>query len=341
VPVSAVDVVRVAFDHAATQLFKPFRLGQWTRLAFVGILAGEATLGGFNYRYPSSGRSGTPQFFLQQIPRVPYGILGVFAFVLLVAAALILGLIFAYISSRMRFVLFDSVVAKECHIRRFWSARGDQALSYFLFNILFSLVMLTGIATILVPAAVIAASLGWFRSPREHLAGLILGGLAVLVIFLALVFLAVVAAVLTKDFVVPQMALENIGVVDGWSRLIHMLRDAPWAYAGYLGLKILLRIGSVAVMVIAALVVILVWLIPFGSVGLAGFLLARVIGLGWNVLTVIVTVVFGLVAVCALIYALALATVPIIVFFPAYSIHFFADRYEPLRGALAQFPAGA
>jgi hypothetical protein len=333
-----VDVVRVAFDHAAAQLFKPFRLGQWTRLAFVGILAGEGAMGGFNgfnYRFPSTGRIGTSQFFLQQIPRLPAGAVGVFAIGLLIAAALIVGLIFAYISSMMRFVLFDSIVAKECHIRRFWSARQEPGLRYFLFNILFSLVMLTGIATILVPAAVVAASLGWFRSPREHLAGLILGGLVLLVVFLALIFFAVVVAVLTKDFVVPQMALENIGVVDAWSRLIHMVRDAPWSYAGYIGLKILLRIGATVVMAIAALVVLLALLIPFGSVGLAGFLVARVLHLGWNVLTVIVTVVFGLVAVCSLIYAFALASVPMIVFFPAYSIHFFADRYEPLKGAIS------
>jgi hypothetical protein len=34
-PVSAVDVIKSAFDHMKQQLFKPFRLGQWTRLAAV------------------------------------------------------------------------------------------------------------------------------------------------------------------------------------------------------------------------------------------------------------------------------------------------------------------
>jgi len=334
---SAVDVVRVAFDHSSAQLFQPFRLGQWTRLAVVGFLAGEMTLGGcngFNFRYPMPGRGGTTTAFLEQVRGLPFGALSVLAIALLVIAALIVGLIFLYISSMMRFVLFDSVVAKECHIRRSWSARQDQGLRYFLFQILLSVVMLTGIFTLLVPAALVATRLGWLQNPREHLLPLILAGLLVVAVFMALVFLVSVVTVLTKDFVVPQMALENLGVVDGWSRLAHMMHDDPWAYVGYLGLKILLRIGAMVAMFIVALVVILVWIIPFGGVGLAGFLAARAIGLAWNVLTITVAVLFCLVAACALIYALALASVPIAVFFPAYSIHFFADRYLPLKGAL-------
>ena len=163
---------------------------------------------------------------------------------------------------------------------------------------------------------------------------MILAGLIVVGVFIVLVFLGAVVTVLTKDFVVPQMALENLGVMDAWNRLAHMMRDDPWAYVGYLGLKILLRIGAVVAMFIVALVVILVWIIPFGGVGLAGFLAARAIGLAWNFSTITIAVLFCLVAVCALIYALALASVPIVVFFPAYSIHFFADRYSPLKGAL-------
>ena len=96
----------------------------------------------------------------------------------------------------------------------------------------------------------------------------------------------------------------------------------------------MLSLGAMVAMAIAALIVILAWIIPFGGVGLAVFLVARAIGLTWNVLTIVPAVLFCVVAVAALIYALALASVPMIVFFPAYSIHFFADRYAPLKRAL-------
>ena len=45
-PISAMDSISLAFEHTKRQLFKPFRFGQWVRLAFVGLLAGELGSGG-------------------------------------------------------------------------------------------------------------------------------------------------------------------------------------------------------------------------------------------------------------------------------------------------------
>lgn len=53
-PANAADVVRSAFLHTIQQLFKPFRLGQWTRLAVTGLLAGElSSTGGCSFRLPA------------------------------------------------------------------------------------------------------------------------------------------------------------------------------------------------------------------------------------------------------------------------------------------------
>ena len=46
--VSAVDAITPALEHTKRQLFMPFRIGQWTKLAFVGLLAGELGSSGFN-----------------------------------------------------------------------------------------------------------------------------------------------------------------------------------------------------------------------------------------------------------------------------------------------------
>src|ERR1700674_5806487 len=46
VALSAVDVIGPAFDGVKQQLFKPFRMSQWLRLAITGLLAGEMGVGG-------------------------------------------------------------------------------------------------------------------------------------------------------------------------------------------------------------------------------------------------------------------------------------------------------
>ena len=329
-PISAVDVVRVAFDHTATQLFKPFRLGQWTRLAVVAFLAGELAPNGCSLQssFPSR-RGGTAAAFLAQA--VPFNPLALLGIGLLVLVFFVLAIAFLYVSSRMRFVLFDSIVGKTCHIGAYWRNRHSQGLQYFLFQLLLGAVMFSGTVTLIGTALIFAFSFGWFRDPRDHLLPLILGGLVLAAVFAVFGILALVISVLTKDFVVPQMALEDIGVVEGWSRLLKMMQEDKAAYAGYIGLKIVLSIGESVALFVVILAVILVLLIPFGGFGLAGFLIARALELTWNLFTLTVAIMFGAVAVSAMIYAMALASVPLAVFFPAYSIHFFADRYEPLR----------
>jgi hypothetical protein len=61
-------------------------------------------------------------------------------------------------------------------------------------------------------------------------------------------------------------------------------------------------------------------------------------GWDWNVMTVTAAVIFGCMALGILIFAMALISVPLAVFFPAYAIYFFAPRYLPL-GALLRPPA--
>src|SRR5271157_1814266 len=104
-PISAVDAVNPAFQHAKQQLLHPFRFGQWARLAFVGLLAGEAGSGGgcnSNFRLPSSHQHGGSQHFLSgtSLPHFaqhPALYAGVIAWTVVIGLALIVG--FLYISS--------------------------------------------------------------------------------------------------------------------------------------------------------------------------------------------------------------------------------------------------
>lgn len=130
------------------------------------------------------------------------------------------------------------------------------------------------------------------------------------------------------------MAIEDISVEEGWRRLWSMLKTEKGGYAGYVGLKILLSIGAAIVMGISVLIVVLVFLIPIGAVGLIAVFGGRAAGLTWNLFTLSVAIMAGCVALAAILYAVALLTVPAIVFFPAYSIYFFAARYPALNTML-------
>jgi hypothetical protein len=332
-PASAVDVIRPAFDHTVRQLFKPFRLGQWVRLAITGLLAGElGTPGGCSAQIPWRPPNRSDQLLAQAV--IPRGGLWFAAIVLLVLLALVLVIALIYISSRMRFVLFDSVVAKECNIRRYWAQRSGPAFRYFAFQLLLIMAITSGVAFFASIAAIIAFLTGWLRNPRQHVIPLILVGTVFFLFIAAFLIIAFLVAVLTKDFVVPQMALEDLTVAEGWRRLWFRLMSEKGGFAGYVGMKIVLTIAATIAEGIAALIVVLALLIPIGFVALIVVLGARAIGIAWNVFTISVAIVAGCIVLAAVIFGVLLISVPVIVFFPAYSIYFFATRYPALSTVL-------
>jgi MFS family permease len=332
-PLSAVDAVSPALQHAQQQLTRPFRFGQWVRLAFVGALAGEtASFGGcntnFNSPTPHAGRGSA--FFPAQFPAIDEHSARFLALAVIFAVVgIVLVVLFTYIGSVMKFILFDSVVSRECHVRAGWRRRKHDGFQLFLWQILFALICITSIVILVGAPVLYAWALGWFREPSQHLVPLILWGLSVLLLFLGLLLFFAIIQVMTTDFVVPEMALQEIDAFEGWRRLLPKLNAEKLAYAAYIGMKIVLAIGAAIVFL----------LIPFGGVGLVAVFTGKAMGLTWNVGTITVAVIYCCIAAAVFIFAALLIAVPKVVFFPAYSIHFFAPRFPPLAALLAPPPA--
>ena len=201
------------------------------------------------------------------MPSIAHGVLAALIAILIVAG-LVLFVVFAYLNSMMRFVLFDSVVMRECRIRESWRRRTRPGFRYFLWQIGFFLVVWGGLAIIVGVPAGIAFVLGWFESPQQHLVVLILGGIALFFLLFICFILILTVAVMTKDFVVPQMALEEIGAVDAWRRLLAMMKAEKWSYAGYIGMKIILAIAAGILVSIASLIAVLMLVVlPFWRFG--------------------------------------------------------------------------
>ena len=304
------------------------------RLAFVGVLAGEMGGGSCSYRVPTELVRPRAQHL--QSPDLFGGqpLLMIAAVAAAVIITILLAVAFLYVSSRMRFVLFDSIVASECRVRHYWRQRGEPALRYFVWQLLFGVGVLAALMILFAPPLILAIAAGWFESPGAHLVPLILAGIAAaLVLFLLVITLAVIH-VLTKDFVVPQMALEGVTVGEGWRRLWAQIVAEKAGYAAYVGLKIVLTVATGIGVAIIGIVLALIVLIPVAALGAIGVLGGQAAGLTWNPVTIAMATALGAIALLVLIFLFAVISVPLIVFFPAYSCHFLAGRYPPMKEAL-------
>src|SRR5208337_2164208 len=204
----------------------------------------------------------------------------------LVIAGLALGIIMMYVGSVMRFVLFDSIVARECHIRWSWSRRLGPGWKYFVWKLLYILLTLAGIVILVgIPLAVVFAK-GWHSEWREHLPALVLGGIILFLVFFIFFVATAVILVLTKDFVIPQMALENVDAMEGWRRLWVMMQAEKGAYAAYIGMKIVLAIVVGILIGVAAVIVGLLFVIPTAGLSILAVLTGKAAGLTWNAYTI-------------------------------------------------------
>lgn len=337
-PLSAVDCVQPAIQHTREQLFRPFRWGQWSRLALVGIIAAELHVGGCNF-----GNFNLPvyrprrdEFLAAPFPHIDPARIAQFAGLIAVAAllAVVLFFLFLYINSVFRFILFDSVVRKNCSIGEGWARCHRAGRRFFLWQVVFQISLGLCFAILIgVPLAVGVAS-GAIHNTFDH-PGRMLGAIVLLIgLVIVLALAAAVVQVLAKDFLVPIMALEGLDFADGWSRLLALIRVEPGRYAVYVLLKIVLAIAAAILFGIIAIIPGIAVVVPAVVLVIA----AHAAGMGWNVTTISITVIVGTVFLLLLVYVLALVSVPAIVFFPAYAIHFFAARYPNLNILLNPTP---
>jgi hypothetical protein len=347
-PRSAIDAVSPAIQHARRQLI-PLRWRTWVRLAALGLATGElGSAGGCNvpggFHVPSTAGGARTDHFLATLPKIPPHLgLGPAQFVAVVATLILLlvllGLVGVYVASVSRFVLFESVLTGHYDLRQSWRRWQAQGTRLFLFNLVLGIVSMTLLVLLIGVPVLLAVMHGVWR--RGQSLGPLLAYLVLMIMALgafALVF--VLVHVLTKDFVVPQMAFENLGPWAGWRRLLTMMDRERGGYAGYLGMKIVLAMGSALLFGIMAFLVLLMFMVPVIVVVVIG--IVAVPGHGawmWNPFTLTAALIIGCTLLTMLMFVIALVYAPATAFFTAYPMHFFAARYPALAAVLYPPPA--
>jgi hypothetical protein len=320
-------------------LFQPFRFGLWARLAVVALITGEAgggSSGGGSIPNlnPNRGQGGdnhwlrAAHFFgetsWEQIqPYLGWIVIGV----VLALAAIVLWI---YSDCVYRFILLDTVVSGQCRLREGWRRWRAAGRRYFLWVISFGLIQIVSVGAVAGIPLLHAYRAGWFEHPDQNLGALIGWGILLALVVIALVAVLAIIDMLARDFLVPLMAFEDVGALEGWERLLAMMGTEKSSYAVYVLMKIVLAMAGGIVFAILDLIVILVLLIPLGLLALAGYLIGSGLGISWNISTQLLVGGVGLLAIAGILYVVGFVYAPGLVFFQSYTVEFFAPRYGPL-----------
>ncbi len=345
---SAIDAFSPAMARVGTMLFKPFRLGAWLKIGFIGLLGGGVVRlsSNLNFRGPIVPPSGRPSGRVSEDPIADLQrILGsihvadyIHVIVVALAIGVVISLIFLYLFCRFRFVLFDSVITQQPAVGRGWRLYASQANRYFGFWLVFRLVNFGLLALIIgVPL--------WHAYKNGALGGddsffvlmKLVAGIALAAIAVSLGF--AIISTLMKDFIMPIMALDDLTLGDAWTALWRVIASEPRAWAGYLVMKLVLAVGAAIALTIAAVIALIPGFFIVGiPAGLLALLGAGVFKLGSMAAGIVVFVIAGLVAAAGACCIYMLLTAPLTVFFASYAFYFFGGRYPKLGALLGAQP---
>jgi hypothetical protein len=337
---SATDAFSPAIARTKALLFRPFRWATWSRIALLGLATGEFSSGSCNFGSHSGGGGSSTSQTTDSFAALPqwWHNVPMSAIVATALLVFILVLVTLYVNSVARFMLFETVLTARASLREQWSRWHAQGRNYFGFQLILAAAVLGILLLLIGVPLLIAKNIGVLDAPRSHLALAIFGGLSLFTVFMLVILAATIVTVMGKDFIVPQMAMEQIDFVEAWHRYWQMLKAEKGAYAGYLGLKALMRLAATIIFGIIAIIFVLILLLPIIIAVAVIIGITGAAGLSWTPFTIALAAVFGTAFMVVLLFIVAFLYSPVTVFFPSYALLFFGSRYRPLNERM--YPPG-
>lgn len=243
---------QAAFEWMKVMLFRPFDIAKWLAIAFAAFIAGNFGGGGGNFS--RIGRLGNGDWKYRMTRHgdfdgdwdfAPWIIAGVVGFVLI---AIVLSLVWAWVSSRGKFIFTDCIVKSRGAIAEPWREYRREGNSYFLFS------LAVGAGMILLAALTVCAVVLPFAPFSRYDtmdAGATVALVVVVVVFSLLWIGIIIAFSLISHFMVPVMYRRRCSAREAFvdvSKLI-LANPGPFILFVLFGIALALAVGIVGTMV--------------------------------------------------------------------------------------------
>lgn len=327
---SAMDAISPAVARTRDLLFHPFRWGTFLKLCAVAVFT--EGLSGRSHWKGGGGRAdlGAGPIMFSISPQMLAAIISVSI------AVLLLGIALFYLSTRLRFALFDCLVHQSTEIRPGWHIYREPANRFFWLSIGVGIGYLAFAATVLSPFAIaiyrrLHETGAHSLTPAEILAFI----LPMLPIVLLLVFVAIAVDIVLRDFMLPHIALDNATAGEALEAVWNRIVAEKGSFLLYSVLRILLPLLALIALGIALLIP---GIILFGG---GGVLIAalKAAATGASAGAVFGSALLrGLLGVAIVALAVFLAVIfggPLSIAVRNYALMFYGGRYRELGDTLS------
>lgn len=358
-PISAVDAIGPAIQRTRKFLFQPFRFSTYLKLCLVAVFT-EGFGANFSFNVPYSGShhsshthglnsshlnssflnsSFLNSSFLAPPSRLTPGLIAAIAAGAL--AVFVIGILFFYLITRLRFAYFHCLVHNNRQIRPGWTLYRSQAHRFFWLNILVGIGFLLLSAIIAMPFIA-----GFWRIAKltppgsQPPVGMIV---SLFLILLPIVFLLALAAItadlVLRDFILPHFALENATAGQAWAETWARVKTEKLTFFVYWVLRLILPVAVMMGIFLVLIVPGLIFLAVFGLLGV-GIHMALATATGATVVVrIALEVLLALIAFAIALLVGICVGGPVSTAIRQYALLFYGARY-PQLGALLFPPSG-
>ncbi|WAI00674.1 DUF7544 domain-containing protein [Methanogenium organophilum] len=297
----------------------PFDAGIWLRLALIALFAGGAAGGvQFSTGTLSPEDLGDGTYLSSLIPQNTDALIS--ALLIIGGILLGVGLIYLFLNGIFQFIFIKALGADNIRIRTYFRESTGPGIRYFAFLFIsstFFFGLSLGLAYLLLAPLAGTTALGAVFARRVLT-------FAMLMLILLIPYLIIL--MLTTDFVVPIMNVDQCGILSGWKQCLYLFSREKTEAVLYTVMKLVL---SVCVSIILSLVLVIVGI--GAGIPLMGILMAA--GGPQNIsltsLALLFAIYFAVVTFCGL-----MASVPFVTFLRTYSLYVIGDfdhRYSLLQ----------
>jgi hypothetical protein len=286
-PIRCTPAFERAWAVMRTVLFSPFDIEKWISLGFCAWLSLLGQGGGFSGNpfgsFPQKNSQPQIRETIQSwVPKVEnYVSTNVLWLVplaaVLVVAAIAVWIVILWISSRGQFLFLDGIARNRSAVAAPWKEFAAQGDSLFLFRVVTVAVSVFLFLLTVGLGALVAYGYHEGTLPKVWTAAIAVVGV---LLWLVLLFAAILGAIVLDDFIIPLMWLHRSGCVAAWKEFGTLLTARTGAFFRYLLMIFLTSIGiGVAVLTLTVMTCCIlgcVMMIPFvGTVVLLPVLVFR------------------------------------------------------------------
>ena len=331
---SVTNSISAALEHLQRILFQPFRLKFWLRLGaiiFFISTGGQSSLnfgkdiGGSNPNSSAYSDFGFVEPFIDSIKNFheQNQLLFIMLMLIFVAVILILWLVFSYFSSVGRFMFVEALLQEDIRLRESFANNKTNGFQFWIWSILLSIGSVIFISMLGGSIFISTLLLDNFKTTA----------IILIIITSFLTLLGIVCLftfwIFTNRFVPPIMYLENIGFGEAW-RLLASYLQKYWAKSALFIL--MLGVLTTVISVIAVIILLLSFIptLPIIAIiiGLSYIVGNILMGLTWNITTIVIATIGGIILFVIFRYVWAVLFSPLEVFLQSYALAFL-DGFNP------------